>query len=317
MARRVHWKMGVNRSIRIISGDSVRIGDKLRISSPPATTQWFNDVFFGSWQITGIGMQALDYAAYFLPHDGADGDYDQAFIAPYVDFEMPAGAPISVTDSGGADVDSFLIADNDTAIGFVEGSSFSCIRQVIGHGVNSQNVENRDLYMRPQISSHKMSDSFGTKLTALNKLGFEERTFQGIDGYKVHSGLVRQAHRIIDGLPSNKILFPGVKASGAVIEVQTSLIRSININLQVRPTNGVTLNSIQELVKSTVAGYVNNLGAGAPVVISEIQRVVQSLPGVFSVKVLSTLPVADDDRIVVSDTEKAFVLNIDTDITVG
>jgi uncharacterized phage protein gp47/JayE len=188
---------------------------------------------------------------------------------------------------------------------------------VAGTAVNSQNSEYRDVFLRPQIGISKFSSTFGTNIQALNKLGFEESSFVGIDGYKVYSGLVQQAHNIIDGLPSNTIVFPGIKAAVAFIEVQTPLTKSIQVSLQVRPTDGVTLNSIAELVKSSVAGYVNGLGVGKPVVISEIQRIVQSLPGVFSIKVLSTSPVVDDDRIVVGSYEKAFIFDITTDIIVG
>jgi hypothetical protein len=307
---------GLNRSIRIIASDSVRSGDRLRISSPAAGSQWFNNTFFGSWEITGIGYQAIDYSLAVLPHTTASGSYDQAFFAPYIDFSIP-NAPISVTDSGNAHVDSFVIGNNDSSIGFLEGTPFECIRMVAGTAVNSQNSEYRDVFLRPQIGISKFSSTFGTNIQALNKLGFEESSFVGIDGYKVYSGLVQQAHNIIDGLPSNTIVFPGIKAAGAFIEVQTPLTKSIQVSLQVRPTDGVTLNSIAELVKSSVAGYVNGLGVGKPVVISEIQRIVQSLPGVFSIKVLSTSPVVDDDRIVVGSYEKAFIFDITTDIIVG
>jgi uncharacterized phage protein gp47/JayE len=129
--------------------------------------------------------------------------------------------------------------------------------------------------------------------------------------------LVQEAHRIIDGLPTNTVLYPGVKAAGAQIEVLPPIIRSIQMDLQVRPKDGVTLNSISELIQSTVANYVNSLGEGKPVILSEIVRVVQSLPGVFSVTIISTLPVATDDRIVVADNEKALVLDITESISVG
>lgn len=305
-----------SRPVRIIASESVKIGDKLRISSPSASSQWFNDVFFGSWSISGIGYQALDYGLYALPHELVDGDYDQAFFAPYVDFEI-ANAPIGITDSNNDYVDSFLIGDNDSSIGFTEGSPFSCIRMVSGSAVNAQNVDNRDLFLRPQIGLSKFSSTFGTNITALNKVGFEERSFSGIDGYKVYNGLVSLAHNIIDGLPSNSVVYPGVKAAGAVIEVQTPLIKSVQVSLQVRPTDGVTLNSITELVKSAVSSYVNGLGVGMPVVVSEVIRTVQSLPGVFSVSVVSTIPVANDNRIVVGSYEKAWIYDISTDITVG
>lgn len=314
------WRVGPlegdNRSVKVISSDSVRIGDFLRISSPSVATQWFNDVFFGSWEITGMGFQAFDYSAAALPHGTTSGVYDQAYFAPYIDFTM-VDAPISITDGAGSHVDSFIIGDNTSSLGFTEGSPFIGHKMISGHALNPQNTENRDLYLRPKSSNQKVSGTFGSSIVGLSKIGFEERTFLGIDGYKSYAGLIRQAHRIIDGLPSNTNLFPGQKAAGAVIEVQTSLLRFISVNLQVRPADGVTLNSISDLIKSSISGYVNDLGVGKPVVISEIQRVVQSLPGVFSVTVTGTLPAAFDDRIVVSDQEKARILNASEDITIG
>jgi len=307
---------GINRSIRVVSSDSVRIGDFVTISSPASVSQWFNNSFFGSWPIVGLGYQAFDYTGDPLPHTPSDGTYDQAFFAPYVDFTM-SSAPVSVTDSGNNNIDSFLIAGNAASINFTEGTPYQSFKYVSGHAVNNQNTTNRDLYLRPKKDVAKLSASFGTQIVGLSKTGFDERVFLGIDGYKVYSGLVQQAHRIIDGLPQNTISFPGVKAAGTTIEVQTPLFRSVQISLQIRPTDGVTLNSITELVRSTVDKYVLSLGAGRPVVISEIQRVVQSLPGVFSIKVLSTLPTADDDRIVVSEQEKALIIDAEKDIVIG
>jgi hypothetical protein len=71
------------------------------------------------------------------------------------------------------------------------------------------------------------------------------------------------------------------------------------------------------LVKATAERYVNSLDVGKPVVISELIRVIQGLPGVFSVSILNTRPAATDDRIVVSEIEKCFVIDISRDISVG
>jgi hypothetical protein len=307
---------GAIRPLRILAGESVQLGDRLRISTPAAGSQWFNSVFFGSWKITKIGFTGIDYTGFPLPHTTSSGVAAQAKICPYVEFEMP-NAPISVTDPLGTAIDSFLIGANDKALGFVEGTPFYGFRLVSGHGVNPQDPEKADIFLEPKFQSSKMSDTFGTTLTVYGKAGYAEQTFQGIDGYKIFTGPVRQAHRIIDGLPTNTVLFPGVKAAGAIIEVLPPLIRAIQLDLQVRPKDGVTLNSISELVRATAANSINNLGVGQPVVLSEIVRVIQALPGVFSVKILNTRPAADDDRIVVGDIEKAFVLDTTRDITVG
>ena len=104
---------------------------------------------------------------------------------------------------------------------------------------------------------------------------------------------------------------------GAAVEVEPPLVKTVQMSLSVRPKDGVTINSISEIIKSTVAGYINALGVGKPVVISEIVRLVQGLPGVYSVTVTSTKPAVTDDRIVISDIESASVHNVDTDISVG
>jgi hypothetical protein len=314
------WRVGPlpkdERPLKILAGECVKIGDYVRISTPSVSTQWFNDVFFGSHKITKIGLQAVDYTGSPLPHTTASGVFDKDFICPYIDFEFP-NAPLAVLDSNNMPVDEILLGDNDKSIGFVEATPYSSVRLVMGYGVSAINPENSDIFVVPQLQQNKMSATFGTIVTAFGKTEYPLQTFQGIDGYKVYTGLIREAHRIVDGLPTNSTLYPSVKAAGTFIEFLAPLLRSVSMSLQVRPKDGITLNSLTELIKSTVASYVTRLDVGKPVVISEVIRRVQSLPGVFSVKVLSTLPVADDDRIVVSDNEKAVIINISNDITIG
>jgi len=307
---------GINRALRVLDAESVQIGDYFRISSPSVTGQWFPSTMFGSWQITGIGYQAIDYTGFPLPHDTSDGIQDYSKICPFIEINLP-NAPIAIKDTVNADVDIFPIGNNDASVGFVEGTAYSGFRLVAGHGINPLNSEESELYLRPKRFTSKMTNTFVTIVSSPYKINFQDLTYAGIDGYKIFSGLIQQAHRIIDGLPTNTTLFPGVKAAGTVIEVLPPLIKAIQLELQVRPKDGVTLNSITDLVKATAERYVNTLGVGKPVVISEIIRVIQGLPGVFSVTVLNTRPAAMEDRIVVSEIEKPFVIDITKDISVG
>jgi hypothetical protein len=269
----------------------------------------------GNFTITGIGYSAFNFTGP-LPHQDGTGTPDATKLCPFVEFTI-ANAPVAITDTNGSPVDNFLLGDNNVSIGFIEQEPIEVIRQVVGHGVSAVDAELSDVFLVPRRQTNKMSDIFGTYVEALHKLGYSGQTSQGIDGYKVYSGLVREAHRIIDGLPTNTILFPGVKASGTFVEVLPPLIKAIQITLQVRPKDGVTLNSISEVVKATVASYVNGLGVGKPVVLSEIISVVQRLPGVFSVKILDSLPIASDDRIVVAAQEKPFILDVNRDVVIG
>lgn len=420
------WKVGPvtsPRPVRIVDGESVRIGDKVRISAPQGPSQWFPDTMIGSFGIRGIGYIGITQAEGTLtaiaanPATGiVDGDFftindgsiSRTFefdtgssVAPgrvrvpittnatasqvkaaiieainslgvtfkitassgagddinlhnrqlslaanvaitesisnaqtlspvgmsgaaatddaiqvYVDIELPL-APNEILNSSGAPVDKFVIANNDGAFGFTESVPYFGIKLVAGYSTDPVQPDTSDLFLLPKNASGKISETFGSKVSALFKTGFEERTFQGIDGYKVFSGLIQEAHKVIDGLPSNPALYPGVKAMGTFIEVLPPVVRSITIDLSVRPKDGVTLSSINELVRATVSSYVNRLGPGQPVVLSEIVKRVQLLPGVFSVRVLSTLPAAFEDRIVMSTIERPYILNASTDIRIG
>jgi Baseplate J-like protein len=306
---------GINRSLRIISSDSVQIGDQFRISTPGNNAQWFNGELIGSWSVAKIGYSAFNFTG-SLPHSYTSGSADQSQICPYIDITIP-NAPLSILDTVSAPVDSFLIGANDTAIGFTEGTPFNGFRLVEGYSVSPVDPELSDVFLVPKINTSKITSTFGTSVSVVGKIGYDQQAFQGIDGYKFHTGLVREAHRIIDGLPTNTVLYPGVKAAGAIVDVSTPLIKSVQIGISVKPKDGVTLNSISDLVKDSVAGYVNSLGVGQPVVASAIIRIVQGLAGVFSCSIVSTAPALDDDRIVVSENEKAFVLDQTTDITTG
>lgn len=313
------WRSGPietsERPLRIVDAESVRIGDYLRISSPVSlSTDWFDSSFFGSWQITGMGYHAFNYSGP-LPHTPGTGTEDYTQLCPYVEVFMP-NAPLGVRDTNGNYLDNFLIGQNTSSIGIVEGQPLDVFRMVAGIAPSPIDPEDGDVFLVPKSQSRKMSEVFGTSLEAWHKIGFEVQAFQGIDGYKVYTGLVAQAHRIVDGLQSNSIIYPGTKAAGAMVEVLTPLIRSVSVSLIVKPRDGVSLNTLTDLIKSALSSSVNGLGVGQPVVISELIRVVQSLPGVFSVEITGTTPAAVDGRIVTASQEKALILSVD-DITVG
>ncbi|CAB5221460.1 Baseplate protein J-like [uncultured Caudovirales phage] len=295
------------RPIRILDGESVKPGDRLRIGSAVSVTQpWFPASMIGTWEVVDIGYVAKT----------PGNTNDPGMICPFVEISIPR-PPLNIPDTTG---DSFVLGSNVTALGFVEKEPFTAFRMYLGSDVNPLNTEQAEAFLVPSISNHKITEVFGTSLSALYKLGFSSQNKQGIDGYKVYTGLIAQAHRIIDGSPTNNVLYPGVRAAGTKIEVLPPLIKSIGMTLSVSPKDGVSLDAISPVVKSNVASYINGLGVGKPVVISEIIKVVKSLPGVFSVNVVSSLPRVSSqtpDRIVVGDVEKAIVLDATSDIVVG
>lgn len=290
------------RPIRILDAESVRLGDSLRISSPKTISSWFSSPMIGSFTIIGMGYHSasdlLDPAGTFNPE----------LVTPYVDIAI-SDAPATVT--------TVSLGGNTDAVGFIGASAAYGYRTIAGYAIDPQQPDLANVYLQPDLPSVRMSESNGTKATALYKLGFSDAVVRGIDGYRVFSGLIQEAHKVIDGVATNSVAFPGVKAAGTSVEVLTPLLKSVTISLIVQTKDGVDKITVSEIVKSTVAGYVNALGVGKPVILSEVIKIVQSLAGVFSVQVVSTSPAATDSRIAVADIEKAAVLDSNTDIVVS
>ena len=284
------------RPVRIVDADSVIVGSKIKISqATTGTTTWFDQSILGSWNIVEIGYFAL----------GGPGD-----IAQYVEFDLPAGAPSSALS---VTVD----ASNVSNVGFTEREPFVGFRFVQGWSIDPADIESSQLYLSPARSFQKISDAYGTELTTMFKLGYETSPLTGIDGYKIFGGLIREAHRTIDGVPSSITQFNGVKSSGTDVSILPPVPRSVSFVLKIKTRDGVSVNVIAQVIRSSVATFIAGLGIGSSVVLSDIIATVQAIPGVTSVEITATTPVAVDAVIPVGDNETAVVIDPETDIEVG
>lgn len=307
------WLVGpftLARPLRVLDAECLVMGDKLRITSANASggaVSWFPDSLIGSFTIFSTGYSlAADPANYA-------STFDTTLLCPAVDITMTS-APATSDVNGGV---AFILGANATAVSFQRAAADTTWRYVAGRTVDSADRTKGHLYLLPEISSFQITADLGSKISCLHKLGADQSVVRGIDSYLTFAGLIREAHRVVDGNPSNVALYPGVRAAGTSIEILTPLVKSIFVRLQVKPKDGVDSSIIAETVRATVAGYINKLSVGKPVILSEIIRVVQSLPGVFSVVVLETLPTAQGDRIVVGDVEKAVVFDAESDVVVS
>ena len=282
------------RPVRIVDAESVIPGCKLSISSgAQGSANWFPTALTGTWTVTEIGFY------------GPSAD-----ICQYIEFEMPNGAlptPLQIIVS----------AANEENIGFIEKTPFSAFRLVQGWSIDPKNTENSQLYLTPAKSYQKISNALGTEIACVHKLGYETAPKTGIDGYKIFGGLIREAQRTVDGVPTSISRYPGIKATGTDVSVLPPIPRSIAVTFRVRTRDGISINTIAAVVRSAVASFVSGLGLGQAVILSELISIVQDIPGVISVEIIETLPLAVDGRIPVADNEKAVVIDPATNINVG
>jgi uncharacterized phage protein gp47/JayE len=140
-------------------------------------------------------------------------------------------------------------------------------------------------------------------MTSMSKLGYSTDVTIGIDGYLYYTGLLRKAQRVVDGFEPDPENYPGRRAVGGAIELLPPLIRKIVISLDVTTNEGVNLGDISGSIKSTAIQYVQGLGVGEDVILSEIIAAVMQIKGIAAVTF--TLPTPSTERITIADNEKA------------
>ena len=139
----------------------------------------------------------------------------------------------------------------------------------------------------------------GSKISLPNRLGFDGDPVPGISGYQYWTGLKQRVQRTLDGYAPDSATFPGVRAAGVAIEAREPQIQRVTLAIKVKTKEGVALSSISDGIKSTVIGYVNSLGLGQDVILSEVVKLIQASSGVEAVVLV--LPALDQERIVIGD----------------
>jgi hypothetical protein len=165
------------------------------------------------------------------------------------------------------------------------------------------------LVVSPGYNLSAVSESQGAVITLPNRLGYGTEPVPGMDGYGYWAGLKQRVQRVVDGYAPDATSFPGIAAAGVTIEVREPKILNVAISLTIKPSQGVSLQSLSDTIQSSVEGYVNSLGLGQDVILSEVVSLVQSVPGVDAC--VLTKPLPSTERISVGDSSIARVTTSD------
>jgi hypothetical protein len=262
----VFW--GSNSAIR---GGSLNI-DKLSVSG------WFTDGNAGLYSIVGIGRN---------PTGGSN----------------PGRQFIYVTLRGAEAPQTVALSTNALSFYALEPMTFTSYRSVENVCVNPNDSTEALVWTSGALNADRLSNVYGSKLVAANKLAYSTTKKVGADGYVYYTGLLRHVHRVVDGYDLDPVTYPGLKATGVQIEVLPPIIRRIEIELTAKTLTGVSVALLSDSIKSAVLTYINSLGVGEDVVMSGIIATVQSIAGVESVTLVSPEPGVE--RVVIQDNEKA------------
>lgn len=263
--------------IYVMEGDSARIGDTIFVDKI-ASSSWFNTANSGSFAITALGNEDITFKPFLrIKNSGAIAETNRS---------------IGVSTIG------FFLIEN-------ENYKYESIRQVEHTAIDPSNSNRRVVYLTPAVKADKISETNMAKISSLGKLEYSTDVTTGIDGYLYYTGLLRTVQRIIDGYEPDPITYPGRRAVGGLIEILPPLIKRITVSIQVTTNEGVNLNEISNDIKSAIINYVDSLGVGKDVILSEIIVAVMSITGVESVVFINPTP--STQRISVADNEKSFV----------
>lgn len=260
-----------------LEGDAVATGDTLFVQNI-VSANWFSVNNIGSFLVNEVGTNASTFK-------------------PFVRVINPAGIAetnrlMSVDPAGFYLIESLI-------------NKFYSVRQITNIALDDLNLERRAIYMTPPNRSYKFSNANATSITHMGKLGYNTDVTTGIDGYLYYTGLLRRVQRIVDGYEPDAENFPGRRAVGGAIETLPPLVRRIVVTVNITTDEGVNLGDISNNIKSVVINYIQTLGVGEDVILSEIIAAIMGIKGVGAVTF--TNPTPDTERITIANNEKATI----------
>jgi uncharacterized phage protein gp47/JayE len=263
--------------IAVYEGDAVVEGDTLFIQNI-VDSNWFNVNNVGSFAIGEYGTEPSTYKP-FIRVANSSG-------------VAQTGVQMSVSVNGFYTIESLT-------------NKFYSIRQVSRSVLDDLSSSLRSIYVYPYSRSYKFNTANNSSITHMGKLGYSNNTIVGIDGYSYYTGLLQKVQRIVDGFEPDASDFPGQRAVGSSIETLPPLPFQVNLGLNVITNEGVNLGDVSNNIKSTIINYVEGLGVGAPIILSQIIANVMQVKGVASVTF--TNPTPSTQSITLNSNEKAII----------
>ena len=102
----------------------------------------------------------------------------------------------------------------------------------------------------------------------------------------------------VDGLDSDPINYPGLKAAGVQIEVLPPIVNALTLKVRLIIQEENNRLYIQDKAADLISDYINGLGVGQDVVLNEIVDVVMEIEGMIDMQFLSpsvNIPISDNE----------------------
>lgn len=101
--------------------------------------------------------------------------------------------------------------------------------------------------------------------------------------YTYFTGLIQEVQKVIDGDVNDRENYPGHRAAGVRVVVDTPVVVIQQVEASLRLEDGFTLTSIEAAIQTAVAEYINTLGISGDVIRNRVIEVIMSVDGVRDV----------------------------------
>lgn len=98
--------------------------------------------------------------------------------------------------------------------------------------------------------------------------------------YSFYTGLIELAHRVIDGVPTDRINYPGIRPAGVNVLVTVPTIVPLTIRVRLVLARGFVATAVKNAVEGAIFDHINTLGISGDVIRNVLIERIMSVPGV-------------------------------------
>ena len=99
--------------------------------------------------------------------------------------------------------------------------------------------------------------------------------------YTYFTGLIAYAQKLIDGDPNDRTNFPGYRAAGVLVKVDTPQVLLQTVTVTVTVKDGFDQATVKTAVRQAIKDYINALGISGDVILAELSKRVMEVSGVY------------------------------------
>lgn len=110
---------------------------------------------------------------------------------------------------------------------------------------------------------------------------------RAVMAYTYYTGLVKTVQTVVDGSVNDPINFPGVRAAGIVVVVETPVIHRVTVRVSITAQPSFVEDTLSPQVRTAIENYITSLGIGDDVIRASIIDVAMNVTGVYNAIVIT------------------------------